>query len=454
MKFASFVFLCTTGLVAMARLTLAANPPLPARMHSIPSDKAEAAFAEAHALCTADGGKLWGNSLCVPMMFVDAATRQAVLNQTARGAVKDGTIYRFALPPDIGIANTSLEFQGKRWSMVMWPLPENAAWRGILLMHESYHSIQPALGLQGNGGLGKNAELDSREGRIWMRAELAALRAALLTSGQPRKRALIDALLFRVYRMSLWPHAAADERSLELNEGLAESTGIDVSQHLLGARIDAAIHDIDNVEKERSFVRSFAYATGPAYAELLDAVQPDWRRKVTPGFAFGKAAAGAYHLAMPKPEKSLALAAVEKYGGKRIIAQEDARAKATAARNARFARALVDGPTLTLPLGKFSISFDPRQVYSLPGHGSVYQTLTLGDAWGKLDVHGDGMALIPSNFGSVTVPLDKTPAGMQLAGKGWSLTLKKGYGVQPDPHQEGSFVVTRQTLSKLHAGHP
>ena len=287
-----------------------------------------------------------------------------------------------------------------------------------------------------------------------MRAELAALRAALLTSGQPRKRALTDALLFRVYRMSLWPHAAADERSLELNEGLAESTGIDVSQHSLGARIDAAIHDIDNVEKERSFVRSFAYATGPAYAELLDAVQPDWRRKVTPGFAFGKAAAGAYHLAMPKPEKSLALAAVEKYGGKRIIAQEDARAKATAARNARFARALVDGPTLTLSLGKFSISFDPRQVYSLPGHGSVYQTLTLGDAWGKLDVHGDGMALIPSNFGSVTVPLDKTPAGMQLAGKGWSLTLKKGYGVQPDPHQEGSFVVTRQTLSKLHAGHP
>src|SRR5690242_2136380 len=216
-----------------------------------------------------------------------------------------------------------------------------------------------------------------------MRAELAALRAALLASGQPRKRALTDALLFRVYRMSLWPHAAADERSLELNEGLAESTGIDVSQHSVGVRMDAAIHDIDDVEKERSFVRSFAYATGPAYAELLDVMQPDWRRKVTPGFAFGKAAA--CHLAMPKPEKSLALAAIEKYGGKRIIAQEDARAKATAARNARFTQALVDGPTLTLPLGKFSISFDPRQVYSLPGHGSVYQSLALGDAWGKLD---------------------------------------------------------------------
>jgi hypothetical protein len=377
------------------------------------------------------------------MMFVDSATRQAVLNQPAQGAEKDGTVYRLTLPPDIVIANTSFEFQGKHWSMVMWPLPANTGQRDILLMHESYHSIQPALGLQ-SGGLGKNAELDSRDGRIWMRAELAALRVALLASGQPRRQALADALLFRVYRMSLWPHAAADERSLELNEGLAESTGIDASQQSTRARIAAAVQDIDRVEKERSFVRSFAYATGPAYAELLDAVQPDWRRRVTPEFAFGKTAAVAYQLAMPKPEKRLALTAIMKYAGKQIIAKENARAKATAARNARFTQALVEGPTLTLPLVKFSIFFDPRQVYSLPGRGSVYQILKLGDAWGKLDVHGDGMALIPSNFGSVTVPLDKTPVGTQLAGEDWSLTLNKGYGFQPDPHHKGSFVVTRK----------
>lgn len=454
MKFASFVFLCVVGLVTMTRVTFAANLPLPMHMHSIPTDRAEAALAEAHALCITEGGKLWGHSLCVPMMFVDPASRQAVLNEPVQGAVKDGTVYRLILPPDVGIANTSFEFQGKHWSMVMWPLPEKTVQRDILLMHESYHSIQSVLGLQGNGGLGKNAELDSRDGRIWMRAELAALRTALLTSGERRIQALADALLFRVYRMSLWPHAAADERSLELNEGLAESTGIDASQHGAGARIAAALDRIDGMEKERSFVRSFAYATGPAYAELLDAVQPDWRRTVTPDFAFGNAAAAAYHIAMPKPDKRLALAAVMKYGGKQIIAQEDARAKVTAARNARFTQALVDGPTLTLPLGKFSISFDPRQVYSLPGHGSVYQTLTLGDAWGKLNVHGDGMALIPAAFNSVTVPLTKSLAGTQLAGKDWSLTLNKGYSVQPDLHHKGSFVLTRQASSELDTGHP
>jgi len=379
------------------------------------------------------------------MMFVEPAHREAVLNQPAEGAVKDGTVYRLTLPSDIGIANTSFEFQGKRWSMVMWPLPANAALRDILLMHESYHSIQPALGLVGGSGLGKNAELDSRKGRIWMRAELSALRCALMTSGKKRKQALADALLFRVYRMSLWPNAAADERGLELNEGLAESTGIDSSQHNADARIAAAIHDIGSVEKDRSFVRSFAYATGPAYAELLDIVQPDWRRKVTPEFAFGRAAATAYHLVMPKPDKNGVMAAIVKYGGKQIVAQEDTRAKLAAARDARFIKALTLGPTLTLPLGKFSISFDPRQVYGLPSHGSVYQTLTLGDAWGNLKVHDDGMALIPATFGSVTVPLEKTPAGTQLTGNDWTLTLNKGYGFLPDPHRKGSFIVTRDT---------
>jgi hypothetical protein len=377
------------------------------------------------------------------MMFVDPATREAVLNQPAKGAVQHGTVYRLALPPGIGISNTSIEFQGKRWSMVIWPLPADRTQRAILLMHESYHSIQSALGLQGDGDLGKNAELDSREGRIWMRAELAALRTALLTTGKQRELALADALLFRVYCMSLWPHAQADEQSLELNEGLAEATGIDATQHGAEARIAAAIDDIETAEKDRSFVRSFAYGTGPAYSELLDAAQPDWRRTVTPEFAFGRATAAAYRMAMPKPDRDRAMAAIVKYSGNEIIAQEGARARRTATRNARFTKALVDGPTLTLPLGKFSISFNPRQVYSLPHHGSVYQALTLGDAWGELKVHGDGMALIPSAFSSVTVPLDKTPTGSQVTGDDWSLTLNNGYGFEPDPHRKGSFIVVR-----------
>ncbi len=439
MKLSLLLMFCAAGLMT-APIAFAKQSISPSQ--AISTSRAAAAFAEAHAVCTAEQGKLWGLTLCVPMMFVDPHSREAVLNRPAKGAKKDESIYRLTLPKNVGIANTTFDFQGKSWSMVKWPLPENTVERDILLMHESYHSIQPALGLQGDGGLGKNGELDSRNGRIWLRAEFSALRTALQKPGQQRKHALADALLFRVYRMSLWPHAAADERSLELNEGLAESTGIDSSQRSAGARVAAAVHDIVGVERERSYVRSFAYATGPAYAELLDAVQPAWRSRVKPDFAFGTATAAAYHLPTPEPNEALALAAIGKYDGKRIIFQENARAKVTAARNVRFKKALVDGPTLTLPLKKFSISFDPRTVYSLPGKGSVYQTLTLGDTWGRLNVHDDGLALIPSTFSSVTVPLANRPAGMNMVGKDWTLKLNKDYRFQPDPHHAGSFIVT------------
>src|SRR5690242_1238236 len=38
-------------------------------------------FRAAQALCTAEGGKLWGISLCGPIMFVDPQTRRIVTNQ-------------------------------------------------------------------------------------------------------------------------------------------------------------------------------------------------------------------------------------------------------------------------------------------------------------------------------------------------------------------------------------
>lgn len=85
---------------------------------AIDAAAAASAFAQAHSLCTVDAGRLWGLSLCGPMMFVDPQTHQAVANEPLAGAVKDGAVYRFALPADAGIANTTVEFQGRRWVQI------------------------------------------------------------------------------------------------------------------------------------------------------------------------------------------------------------------------------------------------------------------------------------------------------------------------------------------------
>ena len=47
----------------------------------VPLDSAKRAFAEARALCSADHGRLWGVSLCGPIMFVDAPSRSIVASE-------------------------------------------------------------------------------------------------------------------------------------------------------------------------------------------------------------------------------------------------------------------------------------------------------------------------------------------------------------------------------------
>ena len=407
---------------------------------AIPAQEAAQAFKEAASLCKAEGGKLWGQSLCGPMMFVDPATHQAVLNEPARGAAEDGAVFRLTLPPETGAANTSVKLGDQRWTMIMWPLPEDAATRSILMMHESYHRIQPELGLEGGGGLGTNGHLDTRDGRVWMRGEFRALSSALRSEGDARGQAISDALLFRAYRQSLCPDAASEERALELNEGLAESTGIDAALKDPAARVKAALNDLSNCESAPTFVRSFAYGTGPGYAELLDSEVPDWRRGVHPDFDFASAVAAAYKVDLPTPSKEAAEAALARYDASEITAQEDARQKSRDEQNARFTKLFIEGPTVRFPLVDKSITFNPRAVASFEDHGSVYGTVELSDRWGTLKVESGGV-LISKDFKEAFVPAAADTITGHPEGSGWKASLRKGYGLAPDPDKPGSFVV-------------
>lgn len=409
----------------------------------IPTQVAEQAFQEAATLCKVEGGKLWGHSLWGPMLFVDSTTHQAVLNEPATGAVKDGSLFRLVLPEKMGSSNTSVELDGKRWTMIMWPLPENKAMREILMMHESYHRIQPEIGLEAKGGLGSNLHLDTKDGRVWMRAEFNALSTALGSEGEMRRTALSDALLFRAYRQSLWPEAAEQERNLELNEGLAESTGIDAALTDSSQRVIAAMGDVENCKKNPTFVRSFAYGTGPAYAELLNAVNLDWRKGIGMDFDFAKTVASAYKLKPASPSEKAAMAAIAKYNGAEIISREDARQKAADEKNARFTKLFIDGPTVHIHLVNMSINFDPRRVRKFGDHGSVYDTVKFKDDWGTLKVQ-DGVALVSKNFREVYVPASPDTCASNTSGDGWKLALDKGYVLAPDPGKPGSLRVVKK----------
>ncbi len=175
---------------------------------------AQSYFKEVDVLCTREGGRLWGVSLCGPMLFADPNTRSFVTNRPVNAA---------KLPDDINIANTAFDWEGVHWTMVQWPLPTDEKARGRLMMHELYHRIQNEIGLPAQEG--SNEHLDTRDGRIWLQLEMRALAKALQASGKDREQSIADALAFRKERHRIFPKAAAAERTLEDNEGLAEYTG-------------------------------------------------------------------------------------------------------------------------------------------------------------------------------------------------------------------------------------
>jgi hypothetical protein len=163
-------------------------------------------FEELRQMCAHDGGRMWGVSLCGPTRIVDRQSRAVVANQAAPAT----------LPKEIGIANTAVDWNGVRWTMVVGPLPDDAFARKMLLAHESFHRIQQSLGFPVAGPA--NTHLDSIDGRYWLQLEWRALAKALTGDRQ----AVRDALVFRARRRSLFPNAAKDERELEMHEGLAE----------------------------------------------------------------------------------------------------------------------------------------------------------------------------------------------------------------------------------------
>jgi hypothetical protein len=100
----------------------------------------------------------------------------------------------------------------------------------------------------------------------------------------------------------------------------------------------------------------------------------------------------------------------------------------------------VDGPVLVVPMaGQTQIAFNPNELIPLEGHGTVYPTLRVSDAWGVLDV-SDG-ALLSWETGSVRVaaPSDKEAR----SGPGWTLSLEPGWMLTPGD-RERDFKLIRK----------
>ena len=343
---------------------------------------AQLVFDDARIAAADDGGKLWGKSLYGPMIIADGKTREFVRNDGTGGT----------LPADTIIANTATMIDGKPTTMIaLQSVGASAVQRRRLAMHECWHRIQNEIGFPASNP--NNAHLDTVDGRVSLQLELRALAAALRATGRERTRAIEDAMSFRGARAHRFPGSYELERALENNEGLAEYTGVALrGTPAEESRLQIA-REIENVDPKFSFVRGFAYLTGPAYGLLLDEVRPGWTRtyKATDDLA----------TVLYGSDKMPALYPGARYGEAALRAAEEARDREQRQRVARYRARLVDGPVLELPMTDAHFGFDPNEVVALGDAGNAYPSLDVTAPWGR--IHVDDGARIPNDWSKIVV---------------------------------------------------
>ena len=420
------------GLLAGAFIALSAQAqtgdPVPARV----------IFDEARRICDRDRGSLWGRDLCGPMLLVNWRDRSIISNQgDAAGALAPGERGTFTgvLPEDRVLANTPVDWSGVRWTQLLWPFPADEAERHVLIAHELFHRIQHDLGLaRSERG---NRHLDTLEGRYLLQLEWRALERALIAQDQQaRIRAVDDALTFRYARYALFPNAREDEAALQVNEGVPEYTGVRLGLTAPEARRAYAVRNLGAFLSAPTFIRSFAYASGPAYGLLLDDAAPEWKTRVLGGAQIDVilAEATGWRENSSRPASSR-FASYDGDGSLR--AREEAREAARQERQIRWRAQLVDGPVLTLPLRNANYQFNPQTLQALDGIGTVYPTMTTTDDWGVLIVDGGALLQAERRLLSVSAA-EIDPEGMR--GTGWRLTLNPGWRLTP-AEREGDFIV-------------
>ena len=399
------------------------------------------ALREADAICHRDNGALWGISLRGPMLLVDPATRAVFANQPGgeKELKTEGDIFVGKLPDKINVANTAVDWAGTKWTMIMLPLPQEKDRRAALMAHEMWHRVQDEIGLPQSGAA--NDHLDTRDGRYWLQLEWRALAAALRATGVARTEAIKDAALFRTRRRHLFPEAAKTEREMELNEGLAEYTGVKLSGTPDPARfvIDVELKD---APAKNTFVRSFAYATGPAYGVLLDDTGADWRETLrTSHRDLADLLLERARITLPEKIEAAAEERAPKYGSAELAVAEDRREQARREIVKDFRARLIDGPVLSIPLQKMKMQFDPGNLVPLDSLGTVYPNIRIVDGWGILTVSKNG-ALITADFSRITVsaPAEANIGQALVKGDGWELRLNPGWSVAPG-QRKGDFTV-------------
>ncbi|NNL15985.1 MAG: hypothetical protein HKO81_05020 [Flavobacteriaceae bacterium] len=386
-------------------------------------------FSDVDSLLKIDNGKFWGKDLYGPIIIVVPETRVFYSNEnnSANEFRKIGAIYKDSLSTDINIANTAIDWNDKRWSMVMLPLPKNQISRNNLVIHELFHRLQPTIGFENLQEM-DNGHLDTYDGRLLLKLELEALDKALSDNDSiERVNHIQNALTFRNRRHKT-PDIKKAENSLELNEGLAEYTAIMLSGRDAGAMKTHLNKSKNSFYTNPTFIRSFAYQTIPYYGYLLSSIKPNWHKEINNETNLTDYLTNALNIKISEDLSIEKIAKKFDYNWQMIKKVETEREKLRFEKIANLKTQFLEKPNLELPFLNMNISFDPRNLIPIENIGTVYPNLRVTDNWGILTVENG--ALLASDWSKVTVTEPTNISDEIVSGDGWKLELNPEWQIQ------------------------
>ena len=424
---------------------------------------------QASSLYDEQGSALWGGPLpAVRWMAVER--NDLILTEDPKLPAFRHTkgLWVGPRPRSLAVATTATQFAGKTWAMILASdFPHQAVRALHLLLREGWHSIEDSV-LPSALPQGEPTELlDEPEGRLWLRLEVEALARGLDCTGEQRLEDFEAALTFRAERYQLADAGERQwERTLDVREGVAEYMAWKLPpREDRTAELAATIRR--RLDTSQSYVRSFAYMTGPAYGFLMDDLAKGWRQSL---------------LLMPAPDLQL-LAADQIMGAKALVSralaggdltareketlrsradelglsfgiqgikkEEEARWARMSAEREALQKQFTAGTTLRICPRDMRIVFDPNHQIAMGKLGTCY---TGAFSWQSPEgsLTSDGAVLVTPDWHELWLPLGReavTPGSLDhplhLVGKGWTLDLGPGWTLR---REAGAIIAEPPSL--------
>jgi hypothetical protein len=389
-------------------------------------------FNELNKMLNKDNGRLWNYRLDGPVILADKNSREVYANtQDSKGALlRRGNVYIGTLPENVNISSTAKEWNGTRWAMLAMPLPEEKEERLSAFIHESFHRIQPGIGFD-SIPVYSCEHLDKKNGRIYLKLELEALEKALSTNNPTEeKEHIMNALLFRQYRHSLFPNSKIYENPLELNEGLAEYTGV-----ILCGRNDIELRQyfVSRFEffyNQPTFVGAYAYFTIPVYGYFMYKQDKHWNLKIDKKTNLTDFISAFFNQSKVDNIQKAIEQISHEYPFETIVNEEEKREKKQQYLIEKYKAIFLKDSILNIKLINKRISFNPGNLIPLEDFGTIYPTLRLVDIWGVLTV--DSGALINTDRSKIIISKPLFIKDSVILGNGWKINLYNSWKLVKD----------------------